>query len=230
MAARLGNMPVQRLSSAVAGVFLPAAARLQGAERASAYASVLRLLLLLVGPFCAWMIAAAPEILSILPARWAGLEPIVRAIAAGSVLEPVGTLAWALVAASGRADLLLRFSAVFVPAAWLLSLAGALSGSATGLAVTWAVTNSLGAIGIALLMPRATGAPGLGLGLLAGPLVLSAALGLCVRAGVDAAGLVRSPSGLLLGLAIAGATYGLCLAAFYRGVLRRGIGLIARAP
>jgi hypothetical protein len=134
------------------------------------------------------------------------------------------------VAASGRADLLLRFSAVFVPAAWLLSLAGALSGSATGLAVTWAVTNSLGAIGIALLMPRATGVPGVGLGLLAGPLVLSAAVGLCVRAGVDAAGLVRSPRGLLLGLAIAAGAFGLCLVVFYRGVLTRGLGLISRAP
>ena len=59
MTAKLAQFPVQRLSAAIAGVFLPAVARLDGEAQTRAYGRVLRLVLLVVAPFCAWVFAAA---------------------------------------------------------------------------------------------------------------------------------------------------------------------------
>jgi O-antigen/teichoic acid export membrane protein len=145
MGARLIFVPIERLSGAIYSVFLPALAQLSNVERqAAAFRSTLRLLFMAVGPLALGTVAIAPEIVALLPPKWAGLAPLLRVYAITALFLPVNYLSLSVLVGHGRASVLLRTSIALIPICWAGAAFGALSGSVLVMTLAWSFAITLG--------------------------------------------------------------------------------------
>lgn len=151
MASRLGFAPIQRVSWSIGGVFLPAAMKLRPEHRSHALAKALRLTTVLVGPVCALVFVGAPDIVSLLPAKWSQLTPVLRWTAIGALIEPVGTFAWSMILARNNVRALPLAALALIPFAWTSAFAGATLAGVPGIAAGWALGNWVWSLGLLFL-------------------------------------------------------------------------------
>jgi O-antigen/teichoic acid export membrane protein len=146
MGVKLVFFPVERLCGAIYLVFLPATVELTDVDRqANAFKAALRLLMIIVAPFCLGTFAIAPEVVALLPAKWAGLAPLLRVYALVTLVLPFNYLSLSVLIAHGRASILFRTAVALIPVCWLGAALGALSGSVLAMVIAWAFAITVGA-------------------------------------------------------------------------------------
>lgn len=202
MGTKLVQLPVDRLSGTMYSVFLPASVEMaDDLRRARALSSALRLGLILVGPFALGATAIAPEIVAILPARWAGLAPVLRIYALTTLASPIGYLAMAVLVADGRATALLRMAIALIPVSWAAALLGAWSRSVIGMVLAWSFSTVTGSVVLVVLIWKK-----LRLGLdfwtaILVPTIVSAVMALAVRFTLAVLTLGGTRTGFVVGAA-----------------------------
>lgn len=225
MATKLGGVPVQRLSSAVASVFMPAHLEIAEEGRGAAFARALTLTEVVTFPVSLGVFAVAPEVVAFLPDRWFGLVPTLRILALGTLVEPIAWFSFAVLSGEGRTRELLKLGLTLVPIGWAGSLLGALGGSGAWLATAWAVWNVIYALAMANLVWKP-----LGLGqspILRGLVPLLAGLAMVggVRAVLSATDTAGRAMGLLVGATTGVVIYGVALVTVMRDELNRLVDL-----
>jgi len=210
MGVKLVGMPVQRVSNALSNVFLPTVVQLDSDRQGWAFARALRLTGLLIVPLSLGVFAVAPELVALLPPRWAVLTNTLRLYALGSLLEPIGCYSLAILIAHGRARSLLRLALILIPIGWGGTLLG------EWLVVGWMLWSSVNALSMLLMVCWR-----LELGrevwiALSAPLYSGAGMVLLVRVAVHVTGTVGRGVGFPIGLLVGAATYGAVLATLLR--------------
>ena len=209
MGMKLVFSPVERLSGAMYSVFLPATVEMaDDVRQGRAFKSAIRLLLIVVAPFCLGTVAIAPELIALMPPRWLGLAPVLRLYALTSLFAPLGYLAMSVLIAHGRASALFRASIALIPICWAAAIIGALSHSVLGMVAAWSVSIVVGAVLFVWLIRRR-----MSLGIdfwvaVAVPLLASALMALSVRLSLALLGLVDTRLGVLVGALVGAVTYG----------------------
>jgi PST family polysaccharide transporter len=225
MGVKLIGMPAQRVSNALASVFLPTVLELDRERQGWAFTRALRLTGLLIIPLCAGVFAVAPEFVKLLPSRWGGLTNTLRLYALGSLLEPISNYSLAILMAQGRAGALLRLALLLVPIGWGGTLLGVWRCSAEWLVVGWIMWNGVSVLAMLamLRLGRAVSSA------LSGPLLAGAAMVVAVRIALLATGTADRLPGFPIGVLTGVACYGLTLATFLRADAKRLIQLLKLA-
>jgi O-antigen/teichoic acid export membrane protein len=230
MGLKLVYQPVERLCGAIYSVFLPATVELKEVSRqGSAFQSAMRMLMIVVAPFCLGAFAIAPEIIALLPSKWAALTPVLRFYAATSLLLPVGYLSMSVLVAQGRVTALFRTSLILIPVSWAAAVIGALSRSVLGMVAAWSFAIAAGALTMLWLIWSGYG---LGRGFLNAigvPIAVGSLMAIGVRFVLDLSGFGGTRVGFLVG-AIAGTMLyvGLAWLAMNADLVRAG-RLVAQA-
>jgi O-antigen/teichoic acid export membrane protein len=223
--------PIERLCGAIYTVFLPTAVQLGDVkQQANAFRSTLRLMHLVVGPFCLGAAAVATEILTLLPPKWADLAPLLRVYAVTALVLPVNYLSLAILVAHGRAAALFRTAVAMIPVCWLGAALGAWSGSVLAMVIAWAFAIVVGASVTFYFAWRQIGLGGTRLLITSGgPLLASLLMAAAVIAVVHLSGTGGTRTGLLIGVATGVAVYGGLLGTTMRGDLTRVAALFRRS-
>jgi O-antigen/teichoic acid export membrane protein len=187
------------------------------------------MLMIVVAPFCLGAFAIAPEIIALLPSKWAALTPVLRFYAATSLLLPVGYLSMSVLVAQGRVTALFRTSLILIPVSWAAAVIGALSRSVLGMVAAWSFAIAAGALTMLWLIWSGYG---LGRGFLNAigvPIAVGSLMAIGVRFVLDLSGFGGTRVGFLVG-AIAGTMLyvGLAWLAMNADLVRAG-RLVAQA-
>ena len=229
MGTKVVVIPVQRLSGALAGVFMPAYLELEDAGRGRAFSRALNLTVLVSFPVSLGIFAVAPEITALLPARWFGVAPTLRMLALGTLLEPLGWYSYAVLSAQGRSNALLRLGLLLIPVGWGGSLLGSIAGSAVWLALASAVWSGVSALGMAALIWKPLGLGQSGMRRLAIPLAAALLMIVAVRFVLAATATAGRPAGLAIGVLTGLAAYGIALFTVLRSDFDQLADLLKRA-
>ena len=227
MGMKLAYTPVERLSSAMYNVFLPATVELgEDGRQGRAFKSVVRLILIVVAPFSLGTVAIAPEIIALLPPRWLGLTPVLRLYALTSLFSPVSYLAMSVLIAHGRASALLRASIALIPVCWAAAIFGALSGSVVGMTAAWCLSVMAGGV-LFVWLVRHRMALGVDFWIaIAVPLAVATLMALSVRLVLSLLGLSGTRLGVLVGGLVGAGVYGALAWLTMRGDLIRVMQLL----
>ena len=230
MGMKLIYLPAEKLCGATFAVFLPTTVEINNIpQQARAFQTAARVLLILVGPFALGAAAVAPEIIALLPAKWAGLAPLILAYAVTCLVLPINYLSLAILIAFGRERILLRMSIALIPVCWLGAVIGALSGSPLGIVCAWSFGIVVGT-GISfwfvwrqLKLTREFWAK------MVAPLAASLVMALVVRAVLYVTGLSGSRTGFMVGTSVGVALYGVLVWATMRADASRVLSLFRQA-
>jgi PST family polysaccharide transporter len=230
MGVKLVFFPVERLCGAIYQVFLPTTVEMADpAQQARAFQSAHRLLLLVVAPFAFGTMAIAPEIVALLPPKWAGLSPLLVVYAATTLILPVNYLALAVLITHGKANVLLRMSIALVPVCWLGAAIGAFAGSVLAMVCAWSFAIVVAA-GIAFgFVWRPLGLTREFWGKTLVPLSLGIGMAVAVRVIVHVSGLGGRRVGFVVGAASGALIYAVLVAAVMRQDVARVLDLLRRA-
>lgn len=208
MGYRVVNVATVRAASALSHVFLPTLAGLGGTEnRASAFARVLRMAVLVILPLPVGIATVGPELASLLPTPWHGVQVVLPALAAIAALEPLNLLSVAVITSEARSAILLRLGFLLVPLGWATAFMGGTTRSAVGLAMcilAWAVAHTLGLAWIASSTVALRSSEWVGLFRAAAPAII---MTIVVRSILHIAHVTGTPWGFALGVCTGALSY-----------------------
>ncbi len=229
MGAKLGVVPVQRLSGALSSVFMPAYFEMAEGSRGAAFSRALSLTAVVTFPVSLGIFAVAPEVVAFLPARWSGLVPTLRILSVGTLVEPLAGYSFAVLSAQGRSTALFRLGLLLVPIGWVGSLFGGLAGSAKWLAAASVAWSAANAVGMAALIWRPLALNRSIVRRLAVPLVAALTMAGAVRAVLTVTETDGRRMGLVVGVATGALIYGLALCTVLRADRDRLVDLLRGA-
>lgn len=230
MGQRLAFFPVERLSAATYAVFLPTIVEIgEGPRQARAFQAAMRLLVMLIAPFCFGTIAIAPELVSWLNPRWSGLAPVLCAFAVGSLFAPFNQLCSSVLVAHGRAAFLFRMAIALIPVTWAGAVVGALSGSVVVLVGAWGFGLAATAVILLRQVWRRLGLTTEFFAQIATPLGGGLIMAVAVRLALRLAGLGGQRAGLVLGALVGMAVYAAFAWLLMRADVVRTLELLKRS-
>jgi O-antigen/teichoic acid export membrane protein len=230
MGTKLIFFPVERLCGAIYAVFLPATVELSDTDRQrAAFQSTLRLLLIVIAPISLGTVAVAPEIVALLPPKWAGLVPLLRVYALTALILPVNYLSLSVLVAHGLGRILLRTALILIPICWTGATVGALSGSVLAMVVAWSFCIIVGA-SVAFWFAWRQIALKTSIWLdMAAPVGMSLAMAVGVQLVVHSVGMDRRPVGFFVGVGVGILSYAALARVFMSADVFRAVDLFRRA-
>lgn len=230
MGTRLIFYSGERLAASTSSVFVPTAVEIADvARQGRAFQTATRPLYMLVAPFCIGSMAIAPALVAWLPPKWAGLAPVLRAYAVGTIFAPMNHLIYSILAVHGKSAQLLKVALILLPIAWAGSLLGALSGSVVGLVFVWGGCLALGALLQLAMVWRILGLRMAYWGQFLTPLASSVAMAIIVRLPLHLLGLDGNRTGLIVGAIVGIVVYVVAAWVFMRPEIVRIAGLIKKS-
>jgi O-antigen/teichoic acid export membrane protein len=155
LALKIAFLPIEAAGSIVGAVAFPMFARLRddAAGTATAFATVLGGLCLLLVPAYALLFVLAPELEQALGERWVGTAPVIRILAIAGVTAILGELLVPLLMGRGHADRAFTLEVVQTGVLLLVLLPAIALFAIDGAALSWLIGNSA-ALLVALVWTR----------------------------------------------------------------------------
>jgi len=227
MGVRLMVTPIMRICATLGAIFLPTMGHLEAPyQRGKAFSSAVRLTAVVTSPLSFGVFALAPEIVVLLPPRWAGLAPVLRILSMGTLVDAFAWYCLSVLTAQGRAAALLVLAVALIPLGWGGSALGVLLGTVEWVMAGWAVWYVVNASAMLAMVWRT-------LGLTRGfwrnltlPFGSALFMAIVVRAAVLVVGGERTPRGCLVGVLAGIIAYGLALGTLMRTDTRTLVELL----
>ncbi len=231
MGTRLIFYSGERLAASTSSVFVPTAVEITDVSRQGrAFLTATRLLYMLVAPFCIGSMAIAPELVAWLPPKWAGLAPVLRAYAFGTMFAPMNHLTYSILAVHGKSAQLFKVALILLPIAGGGALLAALSGSVVALVLVWGGCLALGALLQLAIVWRILGLRRGYWSQILAPLASSLAMALIVRVTLHLLRLDADRIGLIVGAIVGALAYVVAAWLFMRPEILRIAELVKRSP